>query len=182
MKKWLVAAAMASAAVLLMVSPAFAASTHTVTGLTYQTPAIGNEDLGGICLGPNFLGTTLLDSCVVDTPLVGDNSVRVTINDNGPLNPVSFSVGEEIPPGSGNITNIQSFCGSGVYTAGVDATTGAPRGLDYFNGTPVPLTVFPYVLPGIANWDTFPPSLAPCVGVATSGSVTLTYYSSTNGT
>jgi hypothetical protein len=184
MKKTILITTLASAfALVFAAGPASAAVTHTASG-TYQTPSIGNEDVGGVCLGPEFLGTgdTTLDSCVVTMPLIGDVSVRITADDANSDN-VSFSVGQRTP--TGDITWFQSYCNTGLYAGeGFPAAAGTHPGLHTADGEPLELVVWVWVGPGVFNWNngTFPPPPEPCIGVATTGTVSFTFYDTISGT
>src|SRR5688572_30122158 len=104
MKKTMVVAAFASAIALMFAGPA-AADVGRVDGpKPYNFPAVGQGDLGGLCLGPAFIAPQL-DSCVESTVLPGEDHVDIVVTDSTGA-PVYFSVQQD-----GN-DNFAAGCGS----------------------------------------------------------------------
>jgi hypothetical protein len=108
MKKNMLIMAFASALVLLVAFPASAGTnlTRTVTD-TYNFPALGQGDLGGLCVGPDF-DLPQLDSCIVAPVQFGEDHVSVTVTDSA-NQPVYVSIQQDNNPefaiGCGTITD-----------------------------------------------------------------------------
>jgi hypothetical protein len=172
------------ASLLVLVSPTLASADETHTERwRYAPPAIGSQDTGGVCLDPVLDATRLRSGCIVSQPWVGDRSVRIAVDD-AVSDRVSFTVGQRTPTGDINWT--RSYCDTtGLYAGeGFPAQPGTQPGLHSADGVPLELILWIWGTPGVFNWDTgdFPPPAEPCPGAATTGTVTLTYYDTDNGT
>lgn len=147
--------AMAFGVVMLMAGPASAAHSETKS---YGSPAVGQGDLGSLCLE----GDAPANSCVTFAVQAGETSVHVSITDASGM-PTYGTVGQDY--NDDGLTDAQmNFCGSTTVAFGL-----IPPSIGDFE-----IIVFPHAGPGLGN-DAFAGSPEPCAGVGTSGTVTATF-------
>lgn len=133
MKKMLIAA-IASALVLMVAFPVSAGTNVTRTvGGSYNFPSLGQGDVGGFCLGPDF-DAPQFDSCITVTPAFGEDHVSVTVTDSAGA-PVYISIQQDNNP------NFDVGCGTIVDFPIVDSGPGGSAADD--------VVVFPWPGPGI---------------------------------
>jgi hypothetical protein len=148
---------MALGIMMMMSGPASAARIATAT---YGTGALGQGDVVSTCLTPAPTGPAAgLNSCVTFTIQPGETSVVVTVTDNSGQATYA-TVGQDYND-DGLTDSSQNFCGTSAPFA---VQSSVPLGT-------AEIIVFPHTLPGLGD-DAFAGAPAPCVGVATSGSVT----------
>lgn len=165
-KKTILVAALASAIALMFSGPASAAVTRTVTQ-TYNFPAVGQGDLGGVCFNQDPTSTVPPQfwSCLEFEVEPGEISVDVTVTDNEG-NPVFISIQQD-----GN-NAFDAGCGTILNFPVVDSGPG---------GTAAePVVVFPWPGPA-ANPSFNPPGVDPCEGSVdtTGGTGTATFHDAT---
>jgi hypothetical protein len=147
--------AMAFGVIMLMAGPASATRSET---LAYGSPAIGQGDLGSLCLS----GDAPLNSCVTFAVVAGETSVHVSITDSSGL-PTYGTVGQDY--NDDGLTDASlNFCGSTTVPLAL-----VPPSIGNYE-----IIVFPHAGPGLGN-DAFAGTPEPCVGAGTSGTVTATF-------
>jgi hypothetical protein len=164
MKKKMMFLTAIMSAIALFAGPASADVGRTVGPLPYMAPALGQGDLGGVCLAnpPEPPIPPALGSCVEATPNLGETHVEITVTDADGA-PVYFSVQQDNNP------NFANGCGTlSVPFPVLDSTAGG--------GAADPVVVFPWAGPGAnPDFSTLPPTLSPCTGSTSVAGGTVTF-------
>ena len=164
-KRTILVAAFASAIALIFAGPASADVGRIVGPVSYNFPAVGQGDVGGVCFFQSETSSIPpeLWSCIEAAPVAGETHVDVTVTDNSG-NPVYISIQQDDNP------NFAAGCGT---ITGFPINSTGPGGADA-----PPVTVFPWPGPGV-NVDFAAPGVDPCVpGTVdtTGGSGTFTFH------
>jgi hypothetical protein len=117
----------------------------------YGSPALGQGDTASVCVNE-----PPLDSCVAFTLLTGETTVHASVID-ATGNPVYATIGQDLNS-DGLVDISMNFCGqTSVPFTPVEPPIGVYE-----------VVVYPHLAPGLGDGQ-----LNPCLGVATSGVVTI---------